>query len=157
MHEAKMFVMVCAPVTHNGVSEGPFGSENMIAHEMTVEEVFLKDSMEFAENSAIHTDTVRLYHDQGTEKKGISLSVILILHKKQESITTPVFYVMPESYERELYIMKRPIIRSAAYFLSIFCNTGIRESFVQTGNIGKQQFTVCTPQGAVLYDQIAFF
>lgn len=62
------------PVSENIITdEKPqlSGSENTLVSEMTVEEVFLEDSMEFAENSAIHTDTVRLYHDQGTEKGDI--------------------------------------------------------------------------------------
>ncbi len=66
------------PVSENIITdEKPqlSGSENTIVSEMTVEEVFLEDSMEFAENSAIHTDPALLYHNSGTEKGDIVICV----------------------------------------------------------------------------------
>ena len=66
------------PVSGNTVTEERqeySGSENAVISEMTVEEVFLKDTMEFAENSVIHTDPALLYHNNDTEKGNIVVCV----------------------------------------------------------------------------------
>ena len=66
------------PVSENTIMEEKqeySGSENEVVSEMTVEEVFLEDTMEFAENSVIHTDPALLYHNNDTEKGNIVVCV----------------------------------------------------------------------------------
>ncbi len=64
-----------ADISGNNVIEEYNVSENEVSKEIVVEEVFLMDSMEFAENSMIHTDPAMLYHNNGADKEGIVICV----------------------------------------------------------------------------------